>query len=121
MCQPLSQSSLKRRWLECADAPHVLERHEVATESIRRTPAGDETYPTGSHVYYRSQAFWRACAKVNRPNVARNTHYEGINGFDSRCSAYGVILAVLTEMRLPDAEGKLSIEYPEGYTPRRGA
>ncbi|MCB5207471.1 hypothetical protein [Methylovorus mays] len=119
MCPPLRQPSLKRRGLKCADAPHVLERQEVATEAVRRTPAGDETYPTGRHVYYRSQAFWRACAKVNLPAIATRTDYSRMNGFDSRCSAYGVALAVLTEMRLPDAEGKLSIEYPEGYTPRR--
>ncbi|MGX8882957.1 hypothetical protein ACWWD9_07055 [Methylovorus sp. SPW-M1] len=33
--------------MESADAPYVLERKEVATEAVRRTPAGDETYPTG--------------------------------------------------------------------------
>jgi len=44
-----------------------------------------------------------------------------MNGFDSRCSAYGVALAVLGEIRFPDAEGKISLEYPEGYTPRRKA
>jgi hypothetical protein len=41
-----------------------------------------------------------------------------MNGFDSRCSAYGVILAVLTEMRLPDASGQYTSWYPEGYTVR---
>lgn len=105
--------------VESADAPHVLERQEMATEAVRRTPAGDETYPTGRHVYYRSQAFWHVCAKINLPAVATRTDYSRMNGFDSRCSAYGVALAVLSEMRLPDSEGKLSIEYPEGYTPRR--
>ncbi len=42
-----------------------------------------------------------------------------LNGFDSRCCAYGVALAVLTEMRLPDAQGRLTLRYPEGYTRRR--
>jgi len=50
MCPPLRQLSLKRRGLESADAPHVLERQEVDTEAVRKTPAGDETYPTGRHV-----------------------------------------------------------------------
>jgi len=121
MCQPLSQPSLNRRGLESADAPHVLERQEVAIEAVRRTPAGEETYPTGRHVYYRSQAFWHVCAKINLPAVATRTDYSRMNGFDSRCSAYGVALAVLGEIRFPDAEGKLTIEYPEGYTPRKTA
>jgi len=73
------------------------------------------------YIYYRSQAFWRACPKVNRPKAASNHDYRRMNGFDSRCSAYGVILAVLGEIRFPDAEGKISLEYPEGYTPRRKA
>lgn len=41
------------------------------------------------------------------------------NGFDSRCCAYGVLIAVLSEYRLPDSKGKLNLEFPEGYTPRR--
>jgi hypothetical protein len=47
------------------------------------------------------------------------TNYEGLNGFDSRCCAYGVSLAVLTEYKFPDDKGKLTLNYPEGYKPRR--
>jgi hypothetical protein len=71
-----------------------------------------------NHVYYRSQAFWRVSASVNLPSAVKRENYTGINGFDSRCSAYGVALAVLTERRFPDAQGRL-LDYPEGYKRER--
>jgi len=77
--------------------------------------------PTGKHLYYRSNSFWQVSATVNRPAVRTNSDYSGMNGFDSRCSAYGIALAVLSEMRFPDAQGKINLEYPEGYTPRKTA
>jgi hypothetical protein len=41
-----------------------------------------------------------------------------LNGYDSRCSAYAVALAVLTEMKFPASDNTM-LEYPEGYTPKR--
>lgn len=82
---------LKTNMASYADAPHVLERCSVPTDQ-------------GPQVYYRSPAFWRASASVNLPGRLHRTDYQGINGFDSRCSAYGVLLAILTELRLPDGK-----------------
>lgn len=73
----------------------------------------------GNRIYYRSQAFWQVSASVNLPGAANRTNFTGLNGFDSRCCAYGVAIAVLTEMKFPDAQGRATLEYPEGYTPRR--
>jgi predicted chitinase len=104
--------AVKNQLQEYADAPHALERILVNTTDLKGNP-------TGNHVYYRSNSFWQVSASVNRPNVRTRSDYSGLNGFDSRCSAYGVALAVLTEMRFPDAKSKPTNEYPEGYTPRR--
>jgi hypothetical protein len=89
-----------------ADEPHRLERQTL--------PTG-----TGEKVYYRSEAFWRASAAVNLPSALRRTYSPALNGFDSRCSAYGVALAVLTETRFPNAQGTPLLGYPEGYSERR--
>ncbi|NMG74730.1 hypothetical protein [Aromatoleum diolicum] len=90
----------------------TLERRVVAAVD----PHGQNT---GSHVYYSSQGFWRVSAAVNLPARINETNYAGLNGFDSRCSAYGVALAALSEQLLPDAQGRTTLLYPEGYT--RGA
>jgi len=97
--------------LKCANESHTLERVSVAVVDSHGTAQG-------SKVYYRSPAFWQVSAAVNLPGAISRTNYHGINGFDSRCSAYGVALAVLTEMRFPDANGALTVFYPEGYTKR---
>jgi hypothetical protein len=89
-----------------ADEPHRLERQTL--------PTG-----TGEKIYYRSEAFWRASAAVNLPSALRRTYSPALNGFDSRCSAYGVALAVLTETRFPNAQGTPLLGYPEGYSERR--
>jgi predicted chitinase len=96
---------VKNRMASYADQVHVLERLQVNTGS-------------GAKVYYRSPAFWRASAAVNLPGAINST-YHGINGFDSRCSAYGVITAVVGDVKFPNAQGALTLSYPEGYTPRR--
>lgn len=64
---------------------------------------------TGAHVYYRSRSFWKVSVSVNLPGAINNTNYNGINGFDSRCSAYGVLLAMLAEVYLPDAQGNQTL------------
>lgn len=89
-----------------ADGAHVLERCRAATNQ-------------GQRVYYRSPAFWRASAAINLPASVNNLYSRGLNGFDSRCCAYGVALAVLTEMRFADASGGAVLWYPDGYTRRR--
>lgn len=86
-----------------ADEPCTLERVSVNTTS-------------GAKAYYRSQAFWRASATVNLPGVVSHTNYVGINGFDSRCCGYGVVLAVVAEVMFPGAQGVASVAYPEGFT-----
>ena len=94
-----------------SDASHVLERVSVATVDAHGNP-------TGNKIYYRSPTFWKVSASVNLPSAVNHTNYSGINGFDSRCSAYGSALAVLSEMGFPTASGTAS-EYPEDYMPRR--
>ena len=84
----------------------MRQRHAVATNQ-------------GFKVYYRSPAFWRASAAVNLPAAVNRLYSPALNGFDARCCAYGVALAVLTEMKLPDEQGRLTRWYPEGYTRRR--
>jgi len=96
---------LKNNMARYADEPHVIERVAVATSQ-------------GQKVYYRSPAFWRASAAVNLPASVNNLYSRALNGFDSRCSAYGVILAVLTELLLPAASGQAGVWYPEGYSRR---
>lgn len=99
---------LKNRMAQYADEPHVIERCTVQTDHGRK-------------VYYRSMSFWRASAAVNLPSAVGRTHYTGLNGFDSRCCAYGVALAVLSDVRLPDADGRPTIEVLEGGYQRRDA
>ena len=72
----------------------------------------------GTKVYYRSEAFWHASAKVNLPARINDLYHPDLNGFDQRCSVYGNCLAVLTEMKFPDATNNLTLEFPEGYERR---
>lgn len=95
-----------------ADKPHVLQRQAVATVDNKGKGMGNK-------IYYRSPAFWEAAACVNLPSAISRTYSPSLNGFDSRCSAYGVALAVLTETKFPDAHSNATVEYPEGYSPRR--
>lgn len=95
-----------------ADGVHIFERMVVPTVNSKGQSMGDK-------VYYRSQAFWKVSAGVNIPGEVNNTYSTILNGFESRCSGYGVALAVLTETHLPNANGHLSLDYPEGYVPRK--
>lgn len=89
-----------------ADETHTLERKQVNTNQ-------------GNKVYYRSQAFWHASATVNLPSAIENTTYSGINGFDSRCCAYGVSLAALGDAVLfPNSTNQLVLSFPESNTRR---
>ncbi len=70
--------------------------------------------------YYISAAFWRASAAVSLPSKVEVLYDTRLNGFDARCCAYGVALAVLTEIKFSDAIKLNALDFPEGYTPRRG-
>ncbi|OCG10918.1 M23 family metallopeptidase [Gilliamella apicola] len=90
-----------------ADETHTLERKTI--NAIRN----QET-----KVYYRSSAFWHATAKVNLPAKIKDLYDRKLNGWDQRCSVYGNCLAVLTEMKFPDATNNLTLEFPESYERR---
>jgi len=89
-----------------ADKEHILERHVITTN-------------VGNMVYYRSQAFWQASATVNLPSRVNDPEYQGLNGFDARCCAYGNIIATLTEVKFPDVHNNLTAEIPESNQLRR--
>lgn len=78
------------------------------------------TRRNGVKIYYRSQAFWQASAAVNLPAQIDNEQYQGLNGFNERCCAYGSAIAVLTEQKFPDSNNFLVNEEPESEQLRRG-
>ncbi len=90
-----------------ADKDHQLERITVSTVNQQ-----------GTKIYYRSHAFWEASAAVNLPSAIKNHYSSRLNGFDSRCCAYGYAWAILNEGRLPDSRGALKVDFPEGYVKR---
>lgn len=96
----------KMRMSAYADQTHALERQVISTDQ-------------GAKVLYRSAAFWRASAAVNLPGAISRTYSKALNGFDARCCAFGVALAVLTEMPLPDAQKQMKLQFPEGYERRK--
>ncbi|MDB6374262.1 peptidoglycan DD-metalloendopeptidase family protein [Photorhabdus bodei] len=89
-----------------ADQPHVLERYQVSTNQ-------------GNKVYYRSPSFWEASAAVNLPRRVGELYHRSLNGFDSRCCAYGYAIAVLSEMKFPNSRNESVLDFPEGYRFRR--
>ena len=97
---------IKAGMAKYADQEHVLEAHDVETNH-------------GSKTYYRSLAFWQASAKVNLPSAVGRTNYSGLNGFDSRCCAYGIAIAILAERLLPDEKGQTKLMFPKDFVPRR--
>lgn len=97
---------VKLKMASYADQEHVIARHAVTTDK-------------NTKVYYRSPAFWRASAAVNLPGAVNKLYSTALYGFDSRCCAYGVAMAVLTDIRFPDSRGASTMWYPEGYTPSR--
>lgn len=96
---------VKNKMAKYADMEHVLERVSVNSNS-------------GEKYYYRSSAFWKASAAVNLPGRINSLYSSSLNGFDSRCCAYGVALAILTEDKFPDTSGNLTVLFREGYTQR---
>jgi hydroxyethylthiazole kinase len=101
-------------WLQSGMARYA---DEPGTQNLERRSV--QTTDAGAKVYYRSQGFWRVSAAVNLPARVNYTNYSGLNGFDSRCCAYGIAIAILTEQLLPDAQGNNTLFFPEGYTMRK--
>lgn len=97
---------VKNKMAKYADEEHVLERVSVNSNS-------------GTKYYYRSPSFWKASAAVNLPGRIGTLYHRSLNGFDSRCCAYGVSIAILTENKLPNASGDLILDFPEGYKHRK--
>lgn len=89
-----------------SDAEHELERCAIRTNS-------------GTKIYYRSRAFWKACASVNLPGQINNPNYQGLNGFNDRCCVYGNAISVLTEQKFPDIHQNFRNEKPESNQLRR--
>ena len=89
-----------------ADQTHLLEAYSVDTDHGRKT-------------YYRSQSFWKASASVNLPSAVKDETYAGLNGFDSRCCAYGVAIAVLSEKLLPNEKNQPTLAFPKDFDPRK--
>jgi hypothetical protein len=96
----------KLRMASYADADHVLERRAITAGGATR-------------VYYRSPSFWRASAAVNLPSRINDLYAAALNGYDARCVAYAYSLAVLSEVRFPNAAGAATLVFPEGYEYRR--
>jgi len=97
---------VKNKMAKYADMENTLERVSVNTNN-------------GTKYYYRSPSFWKASAAVNLPGRINSLYSSSLNGFDARCCAYGVALAILTEDKFPDPSGNLTISFPEGYTHRK--
>lgn len=96
---------VKNKMAKYADEEHVLERVSVNSN-------------LGIKYYYRSPSFWKASAAVNLPGRIGSLYHRSLNGFDSRCCAYGVAIAILTENKLPNASGSFVLDFPEGYNHR---
>ena len=104
--------------MSCRCAPLPMARSFFRTEQIkieRRTAAISQ----GVKVYYRSEAFWKASAKVNLPSQLKHSYSPALNGFVDRCVPWAQALAVLTEMTFPPSSGVVNLDYPEGHVPRR--
>ncbi|WP_250509375.1 hypothetical protein [Caballeronia sp. GACF4] len=97
---------VKLRMARYADEPHVLER--VGLTANRR-----------AHSYYRSASFWKASASVNLPGAIDSLYSIRLNGFEARCMAYNVALAVLSEVKFPIAPGQAA-DAPDYDILRRG-
>ncbi|WP_431645711.1 M23 family peptidase [Enterobacter hormaechei] len=96
---------VKNKMAKYADEEHVLERVSVNSN-------------LGIKYYYRSPSFWKASAAVNLPGRIGSLYHRSLNGFDSRCCAYGVAIAILTENTFPNASGSFVLDFPEGYNHR---
>jgi type VI secretion system secreted protein VgrG len=100
-----------------ADRPTALERRAV-TATRPPDPHHPHPNPPVGKVYYHSMNFRDASAIVNLPSAVGQPN-RPFNGYIARCVAYAQALAVLAEVKFPDASGGPSFGFPEGRTPRR--
>lgn len=73
---------------------HVLERVAIGTNR-------------GSKCYFRSRGFWKTSASVSLPEAINTLYSQQLNGFEARCVAYEVVLAVTGEHLFPSNDGEL--------------
>jgi hypothetical protein len=89
-------------WASLRMACHADERH-----ALERVAIGTSR---GPKCYYRSRSFWKTSASVNLPGAINALYSRQLNGFEARCVAYGVVLAVTGEHLFPSNNGeRLSI------------
>lgn len=100
-----------------ADRPTALERRGV---TARRPPDPHHSHPNPpvGKIYYHSMNFRDASAVVNLPSAVGQPN-RPFNGYIARCVAYAQALAILAEVKFPDASGVPSLGFPEGRIPRR--
>ena len=102
-------------WLKTGMARYADDAGTRAMERVAVATVDSRGRSTGNKVYYRSRNFWQVSAAVNLPGRIGNTNYQGLNGFESRCCAWAVSLAVLAENQFQNGQGNAVLEYPEGY------
>ncbi|WP_233425623.1 hypothetical protein [Paraburkholderia kururiensis] len=100
-----------------ADRPTTLERRTVFAKRPPDPHHSQPNAPVGK-VYYHSMSFRDASAVVNLPSAVGQPN-RPFNGYIARCVAYVQALAVLAEVKFPDASGVYSLGFPEGRAPRR--
>jgi len=73
-------------------------------------------------IFHKNQValmFSKDFEQSNLPRAVDRTNYSGLNGFDSRCCAYGIAVAILAERLLPDGKGQAKLMFPKDFAPRR--
>lgn len=95
-----------------ADNPHAIDRIQVS--AVEKQNSG-QYVSVGQKIYYRSRSFWQVSAQINLPTSINTFYSLYLNGFEQRCSVYGYAIAILTEIRFPDQQQNLTVEFPEGY------
>jgi len=98
--------------------PSTLERREVL--AIHHPDKHHQNVPNvpTARIYYHNPSFRDASAAVNLP-AAVGDPAKHFNGYIARCVPYAQALAVLDNLRFPDASGAHNLMFPEGRKPRR--
>ncbi|MBB5408723.1 hypothetical protein HDG34_002660 [Paraburkholderia sp. HC6.4b] len=101
-----------------ADKQIALERRGVAATRPPVHHQQNSSNPPVSKVYYHCASFRDASAAVNLPAAVGHPE-RPFNGYIARCVGYAQALAVLGDMFFPDAQGAMTLGFPEGREPRR--
>lgn len=99
-------------WASLQMAKYSDKEHQIKRVVINTINQQD------TKIYYRSHAFWEASAAVNLPDSIESHYSSSLNGFESRCCAYAYAWVILTEGKLPNTQGELTTDFPEGYKKR---